>query len=228
MAAAGLASCHAQRGQPCLRLCGGCERGWPCGFDLRKRDASTLSVLLNVPAYNGTFSGNGSGLTSLNAANLTGSVPASSLTSVPAGSLTGVIPQSVLPSFQSSDNYATVSGGSGNSASAVLCDGGWRLWQLGQRLLCDGGWRFCQLGQHQLCGGGWRPRQHGQRRLCDAGVAALATRPAPSVRRWAAARATQPAGNTVLPPDNVRRRCIRAHLSGRIRTQPSPPRPTTR
>ena len=83
-------------------------------------NANTLSVLQNVPAYNGSFSGNGSGLTSLNAANLTGSVPASSLTSVPAGSLTGVIPQSNLPSFQSSDNYETVGGGYNNSASATL------------------------------------------------------------------------------------------------------------
>ena len=38
-----------------------------------------------------SFTGNGAGLTSLNAANLTGSVPSAALTSVPASSLTGTI-----------------------------------------------------------------------------------------------------------------------------------------
>jgi hypothetical protein len=56
---------------------------------------NTLSVLLNTPAYHGTFSGNGSGLTALNAANLTGSIPAG--VSVPAGNLTGTLPATVFP-----------------------------------------------------------------------------------------------------------------------------------
>ncbi len=61
----------------------------------------TLAVVLNVPVYNGAFSGifsgNGNALTSLDATNLTGSIPASSLTSVPAASLTGTLPASVFP-----------------------------------------------------------------------------------------------------------------------------------
>ena len=44
-----------------------------------------------------SFTGNGSGLTSLNAANLTGSVPSSALNSVPAASLTGTLPLALLP-----------------------------------------------------------------------------------------------------------------------------------
>lgn len=41
--------------------------------------------------FNGSFIGNGAGLTGLNATNLTGSVPSVSLTSVPAESLTGTV-----------------------------------------------------------------------------------------------------------------------------------------
>jgi len=48
----------------------------------------------------GTFSGDGSGLTNLNAAQL----------------MTGVIPRSLLPGFQSSNSYATLSGGFNNYA----------------------------------------------------------------------------------------------------------------
>ena len=45
----------------------------------------------------GAFSGNGSGLTNLNASQLSGSVPSASLTSVPAGNLTGTVPLAKLP-----------------------------------------------------------------------------------------------------------------------------------
>lgn len=41
--------------------------------------------------FTGTFTGNGGGLTNLNAGSLTGAVPAASLTSIPAGLLTGTI-----------------------------------------------------------------------------------------------------------------------------------------
>jgi hypothetical protein len=53
--------------------------------------ANTLSVLLNTGTFTGSFSGNGSGLTSLDAGNLTGAVPSRALTSVPAESLTGTV-----------------------------------------------------------------------------------------------------------------------------------------
>jgi len=49
--------------------------------DLVTANFGTLSVLLNVPAFNGAFTGNGSGLTALNAEQLTGSVPAAALPS---------------------------------------------------------------------------------------------------------------------------------------------------
>jgi hypothetical protein len=59
-----------------------------------------------VTLTGGTFTGNGSGLTALNAANLTGSVPSASLTSIPAASLTGTVNNSSL-----SSSVALVSGG---------------------------------------------------------------------------------------------------------------------
>lgn len=49
----------------------------------------------------GTLSGNGGGLTSLNASQLS----------------TGVVPNGVLPGFQASSNYTTIGGGQGNVAS---------------------------------------------------------------------------------------------------------------
>ena len=68
----------------------------------------------------GIFSGNGSGLTALNAANLTGALPAISganLTSLNAAQITGgTLPTSVLPGFQG-PNYNTLSGGNGNGVS---------------------------------------------------------------------------------------------------------------
>lgn len=70
--------------------------------------ANTLTVWLNEPAYIGTFSGNGSGLTSLNATNLTGSVPASSLTSLPAGKLTGSVPAAALTSVPAASLTGTI------------------------------------------------------------------------------------------------------------------------
>lgn len=54
--------------------------------------SSKLANNLTLPGTtSGSFSGNGSALTSLNAANLTGSVPSGSLSAVPAASLTGTI-----------------------------------------------------------------------------------------------------------------------------------------
>lgn len=55
-----------------------------------------------VGTFSGTFTGNGSGLTSLNAANLTGPVPSASLTSVPASSLTGTIADARIPNLDAS------------------------------------------------------------------------------------------------------------------------------
>ena len=52
---------------------------------------NNLTVLLNAQSIEAHFTGNGAGLTSLNASNLVGSVPTASLTSVPAESLTGTI-----------------------------------------------------------------------------------------------------------------------------------------
>jgi hypothetical protein len=52
---------------------------------------STVTVLFNTPAFNGIFTGNGSGLTSLTASNLTGTLPSSSLpASVVTNTETGV------------------------------------------------------------------------------------------------------------------------------------------
>jgi hypothetical protein len=59
--------------------------------------AANLLGSLPTSQLTGTFSGNGSGLTSLVAANLTGAVPASLLTSVPAAKLTGTLSTQVLP-----------------------------------------------------------------------------------------------------------------------------------
>jgi hypothetical protein len=64
--------------------------------------ANTAELASNVVSgvsITGTFSGNGGGLTNLNASKLTGSVPGASLTSVPAGSLTGTVPLAQLPSI---------------------------------------------------------------------------------------------------------------------------------
>lgn len=65
---------------------------------------ATLSLLFNLsPAvtinggFTGFFSGNGSGISDLNAAALTGSIPPALLISVPADSLTGTLPASVIP-----------------------------------------------------------------------------------------------------------------------------------
>ena len=60
------------------------------------------ALTLNSPIV-GVLNGNGGGLTNLNASQFS----------------SGVVPTSVLPGFQSSDNYATVGGGAGNTAGAA-------------------------------------------------------------------------------------------------------------
>ena len=58
---------------------------------------NTLTVLFNLPpTVQANFTGNGAGLTGLNATNLVGPIPSTSLTSVPAASLTGTIPKALL------------------------------------------------------------------------------------------------------------------------------------
>jgi len=80
--------------------------------------ASNLLGILPTSQLSGTFSGNGSGLTSLNAANLYGSVPASSLSSIPAGNLTGAIADARL-----SANVALHAGGNAFSGNQILTNG---------------------------------------------------------------------------------------------------------
>ena len=55
-----------------------------------------------------SFTGSGSGLTSLNAGNLTGAVPTGTLTSVPAGNLTGSVPPAALTSVPAGNLAGTV------------------------------------------------------------------------------------------------------------------------
>jgi hypothetical protein len=73
----------------------------------------TLAVLLNVPVFSGSFrgefGGNGSKLTSLNAASLFGSVPSDSLTSIPAEKLTGLVPSDTLGNVPAEALFGTVS-----------------------------------------------------------------------------------------------------------------------
>jgi len=68
------------------------------------------------------FTGNGSGLTNLNAANLTGAVPSALLTSVPAANLTGTIPLAQLPAAVMTNNATGVTLGgtfNGNATTAT-------------------------------------------------------------------------------------------------------------
>ncbi len=58
--------------------------------------ASNLSGTLPTSQLTGTFSGNGSGLSSLQSSSLSGAIPTGLLTSVPAGNLTGTIPATTL------------------------------------------------------------------------------------------------------------------------------------
>ena len=81
--------------------------------------ATTLDVNGVVTAT--SFSGSGTGLTSLDAGSLTGFVPNASLNSVPAASLTGSVPSAVLTSVPASSLTGTValaSGGTGAGTAA--------------------------------------------------------------------------------------------------------------
>jgi hypothetical protein len=68
--------------------------------------ASALDVNGTVTAT--SFAGGGSGLTSLNAANLSGPVPSASLTSLPAANLTGSVPSAALTSVPAASLTGTV------------------------------------------------------------------------------------------------------------------------
>jgi hypothetical protein len=88
----------------------------------------------------GTFTGNGGGLTNLNAARLS----------------SGVVPTAVLPGFQSSSNYATVGGGFGNNASAELATigGGQNNTNSSQAGTISGGQYNIASGAYQATVGG--------------------------------------------------------------------------
>ena len=72
----------------------------------------------------GTFSGNGGGLTNLNASKLNGPIPSASLTSVPAANLTGTVSPAQLPSavVTNTETAVTLSGsfsGNGSGLTAL-------------------------------------------------------------------------------------------------------------
>jgi hypothetical protein len=69
----------------------------------------TLTVLFNAATlFTGSFAGDGSSLTALNAAALTGAVPPAVLTSVPAGNLTGSVPPAALTSVPAENLTGTI------------------------------------------------------------------------------------------------------------------------
>ena len=80
--------------------------------------AGTYSSAVTFNNSASSFSGNGAGLTGLNAANLSGSVPGAALTSVPAGSLTGTIVDARL-----SSNVALRSGGNVFTGNQIVSSG---------------------------------------------------------------------------------------------------------
>jgi hypothetical protein len=72
---------------------------------------------------NGMITGDGAGLTNLNAAQLTGSVPAASLTSLPAASLTGAVPAASLTSLPAASLTGSVPAGALTSVPAANLTG---------------------------------------------------------------------------------------------------------
>ncbi len=98
----------------------------------------TFSNTSNV--FNGSFTGNGAGLTNLNAANLTGAIAPARLTSVPAANVTGTIPIASIPvgvartdgdqsysgvnSFNNSQNFFRGSGADLTSLNATSITSG--------------------------------------------------------------------------------------------------------
>jgi hypothetical protein len=84
----------------------------------------TLTVLFNTTTTGAAFTGNGSGLTSLNASNLTGAVSPAALTSIPAGNLTGTVPLAQMPGSVVTNGASGVTlagtfSGNGSSVSNV-------------------------------------------------------------------------------------------------------------
>ena len=89
------------------------------------RLSANVALLNTSPTFAGNlaaakFTGNGAGLTNLNATNLTGTVPAAALTSVPAGSLTGTVADARLSANVALVNADQIFTGTNRFASPVL------------------------------------------------------------------------------------------------------------
>jgi hypothetical protein len=83
--------------------------GGGVGINTNNPNGAALAVNGTVTATG--FTGNGGGLTSLDAAQLTGTVPAGALASVPAGNLTGSVPAATLASVPAGNLTGTVPDG---------------------------------------------------------------------------------------------------------------------
>lgn len=120
----------------------------------------------NNVTLGGTFSGAGTGLTSLSSSSLTGALPSISganLTSLNASQLvTGSIPTRVLPGFQSASNYNTIGGGQNNTnngtTGATIAGGANNIIVSGStanQATIGGGWGSTNNGNYATVAGGF-------------------------------------------------------------------------